>query len=147
MVGETCTGHSKTAVVKGESVFLTIRSKLRSVFSFIALLSSSIFFLISLRRYELGSCGVASLRYSSFLWLSPLSSWLVPDWFSSCYNHNLISWFCRVSSSMLAVSVWICRANVAESWKVLGFIWTCEWNGTMFSNLSTKISSPQTAPS
>ena len=99
------TRHFKTAVVKGESVFLTIRSKLRSVFSFIALLSSSISFLISQRRFEINSYGVVGRRRSSLLWLSPLSSRLVPDRFPSCCNYNLISWFCRVSSSTLAVSV------------------------------------------
>ena len=122
MVGETCTGHSKTAVVKGESVFLTIRSKLRSVFSLIAFLNSSISFRISLRRSELGSCQVAGRRCSSLLWLSPSSSQLVPDRFSSYCSHNLISWFCRLSSSMLTVSVWICKANVSKSWGVLDSI-------------------------
>ena len=34
------------------------------------------------------------------------------------------------------MSVWICRANVAESWGVLDFIWTLELNGTKLSNLS-----------
>ena len=43
-------GHSRTFAVKGEFVFLTIPSKFRSIFSFIAFLSSSISFLISLRR-------------------------------------------------------------------------------------------------
>ena len=133
-------------MVKGESVLLTIRSKLRSVFSLIALLNSSISFLISLRRFELGSYGVVGRRCSSLLWLSASSSWLVLDQFSSCCNRNLISWFFQVSSSMLAVSVWICRANAAKSWGVLGSIWTCELNGTTFSNLGTKISSPQTPP-
>ena len=108
-------GHSRIAMMKGEFVFLTIRSKLQYVFSLIALLSSSISFLISLRRSELGSCGVASRRCSSLLWLSPSSSQLVLDRSSSYCSHNLISWFCRVSSSTLFVSVRICRANAAES--------------------------------
>ena len=123
------TGHSKTTVVKGEFVLLTIRSKFRSICSFIVLLSSSISFLISLRRSKLGSCGVAGHWCSSLHWLSPSSSQLVPDRFSSCCSRNLISWFCRVSSSTLAVSV---------SWGVLGSIWTFELNGTTFSNLDTK---------
>ena len=42
------TGHSKTAVVKGESVALTILSRLQSIFSLMAFLNSSISFLISL---------------------------------------------------------------------------------------------------
>ena len=139
-------GHSKTVVVKGESILLTIQSKLRSIFSLIALFSSSISFLISLKRSKLGSYGVASHRCSSFLWLSPLSSQLVPDRFSSYCNRNLISWFYRVGSSTPTMNVWICRANAIESWGVLGSIWTCELNGTTFSNLGTKMSSPQTMP-
>ena len=114
-------GHSRIAMMKGEFVFLTIRSKLRYVFSLIAL-SSSISFLISLRRSELSSCGMAGRRCSSLLWLSPSSSRLVLDRSSSYCSHNLISWFCRVSSSTLSVSVRICRANVAESQGVLGSI-------------------------
>ena len=54
-------------MVNGESVLLTIQSKLQSVFSFIALLSSSISFLISLRRSTLGSCGLAGRRCLSLL--------------------------------------------------------------------------------
>ena len=52
------TGHSWTAMVNGESVFLTILSKLWSVFSLMAFLSSSISFLISRRRSEFISSGV-----------------------------------------------------------------------------------------
>ena len=44
------TGHSRTTAVKGESVALTGLSTLRSVFSLMALLNSSISFLISRRR-------------------------------------------------------------------------------------------------
>ena len=65
---------------------------------------------------------------------------------SSCCSCNLISWFCRVSSSTLAVSVWICRTNVAKSWRVLGSIWTCKLNGTTVSNLGTKISFSRMVP-
>ena len=78
------TGHSRTAAMKGESIVLTILSRLRSVFPLMAFLSSSISFLISRRRFELGPSGVASLQRSLLLWLSPLSSWLVLDWFSFC---------------------------------------------------------------
>ena len=51
-------GHSTTTTVKCESVLLTILSRLRSVLSLIAFLSSSISFLISLRRSELTPSGV-----------------------------------------------------------------------------------------
>ena len=139
-------GHSRTAVVKGESVFLTILSRLWFVFYLIALLSSSISFLISLRRSKLSPFGVTGLWRSFLLWLSPSSSRLVPNRFSSCCSYNLISWFCLVSSPTLAVSVWICRANAAKSWGMLDSIWTCELNGTTLSNLSTKMSFPQTMP-
>ena len=122
------TGHSRTTIVEGESILLTILSKLRFVFSCIALLNLSISFLISLGRSKLAPFGVASHRWSFLLWISPLSSWLVLDRLSSCYNRSLISWFCLMSSSMLAVSVWICRANAVESWGVLDCIWTFELN-------------------
>ena len=108
-------GHSRTAVVKGEFVLLTILSKLRSVFPLIALLISSISFLISRRRFELAPSRVTGRRRSFLLWLSPPSSRLVLEWLSSCCSRNLISWFYLVSSSTLAMSVWICRANAAES--------------------------------
>ena len=48
-------GHSRTFTMKGEFIFLTILSKFRSVFSFIAFLSSSISFLITLRRSKFAS--------------------------------------------------------------------------------------------
>ena len=48
-------GHSRTFVVKGESVLRTISSKFRSVFSLIMFLNSSISPLMSLRRSELAS--------------------------------------------------------------------------------------------
>ena len=72
-------GHSKIAIVNGEFVLLTILSRLRSIFSSIALLSSSISFLISLRRSNLAPSRVAGRRWSFLLWLSPLSSWLVQN--------------------------------------------------------------------
>ena len=84
-------GHSKTTVVKSESVLLTILSRLRSVFYLITLLNSSISFLISRKRSEFAPFGVATRRWSFLLWLSSLSSWLVPKWLPSCCNHNLIS--------------------------------------------------------
>ena len=110
------TGHSRTAVVNGESVVLTILSRPQSVFPLMAFLSSSISFLISQRRSELSPSRVAGLQWSLLLWLSLSSSWLVLDRFSSYWSRNLISWFCLLSSSTLAVSVWICRANAVESW-------------------------------
>ena len=140
------TGHSRTTIVEDESILLTILSKLRSVFSCIALLNLSISFLISLGRSKLAPFGVASHQLSFLLWISPLSSWLVLDRLSSCYNRSLISWFCLMSSSMLAVSVWICRANAVESWGVLDCIWTFKLNGTTLSNLSMKMLFPQTVP-
>ena len=48
-------GHSKIFVVKGESVVLTNPSKFLSVFSLIAFLSSSISFLMFLRRSKFTS--------------------------------------------------------------------------------------------
>ena len=114
-------GHSRTAVMKGESILLTILSRLWSVFSLIALLSSSISFLISQRRSELILSGVVARWQSLLLWLSPSSSWLVLERLSSCWSRSLISWFCLVSSSTLAVIVWICKANATESWGVFGF--------------------------
>ena len=135
------TGHSRTATINVESVVLTILSKLRSVFLLMAFLSSSISFLISRRRSEFGPSGVAGLRRSLLLWLYPSSSWLVLDQFSSCWRSSLISWFCLVSSSTLAVSVWICRANAVESWS--HSIWIRELMGTTLLNLSMNMSSPQ----
>ena len=55
------TGHSRTAVVNGESVALTSLSTFRSVFFFIALLNSSISFLISRKRFEFWSSGETGL--------------------------------------------------------------------------------------
>ena len=66
-------GHSWTAKVKGESVFLTILSKLWSIFPLIVFLSSSISFLISLRKSEFASSGMLV----RLLWLSPSSSLLI----------------------------------------------------------------------
>ena len=85
------TGHSRIAVVNGESVALTILSKLRSVFSLMVFLSSSISFLISRRRSEFCSFGEVGPRRSLLLWLSPSSSWLALDRFSSCWSRSLIS--------------------------------------------------------
>ena len=82
------TGHYRTAAIKGESVVLTILSRLQSVFPLMAFLSSSISFLISRKRSEFCSSGP---RWSLLLWLSPSSSWLTLDRFSSCWSHSLIS--------------------------------------------------------
>ena len=110
--------HSRTAMVKGEFVLQTILSRLRFVFSLITFLSSSFTFLISLRRFELAPSGVLGRLF----WLSLSSSRLVSMWLSSYCSHSLISWFCLVSSSTMATSVWICRANVAGSWLALDSI-------------------------
>ena len=104
-------GHSSTLVMKGESVLLTIPSKFRSVFSLITLFSSSISLLISLRRSEFASSGVFGRQWSFLLWLSSLSFQLVPERLSSYWSCNLISWFCLVHFSTLAMSVWIYRAS------------------------------------
>ena len=59
------TGHSKTAMVKGEFVVLTIPSRLQSIFPLMAFLSSSISFSISQRRSEFGSSRVVGPQQSS----------------------------------------------------------------------------------
>ena len=102
------TGHSRTAAVKGESVVLTSLSTLWSVFSLIALINLSISFLISRRRSEFYSSREIGLWQSLLLCLSPSSSKLPLDRFSSCWSRNFISWFCLVSSSTVAASAWIC---------------------------------------
>ena len=95
------TEHSRTAMVKGESLLLTILSKLQSVFSLIAFLNSSISFLISLRRSDLTPFGVLG----RFFWLFLSSSQLVSERLSSYCSCSLISWFCLVSFSTVAASV------------------------------------------
>ena len=143
-------GHSRTFVVKGEFVLLTIPPRFQSVFSLIVFLSSTISLLISLRRSKFASSEVFGRQWSSLLWLSPSSSRLVPvlvgERFSSCCNCNLISWFCLGSSSTLAMSVWICSASAVESCGVLDSIWTLGLNETTLSNRSMKLSFPQTMP-
>ena len=143
-------GHSRTFVVKGEFVLLTLPSRFRSIFSFITSLSLTISLLISLRMSKFASSEVFGRQWSSLLRISPSSSRLVPilvgERFSSCYNYNLISWFCQGRSSTLAVSVWICSASVAKSCGVLDSIWTLGLNGTTLSNRSMKLSFPQTMP-
>ena len=67
------TGHSSTAIGKGESVALTILSTLRCIFSFRAFLSSPISLLTSCSNSEFCSSGVAGLRWALLLWLSPSS--------------------------------------------------------------------------
>ena len=112
------TGHSRTAVVKGESVALTILSTLRSVFSFRAFLSSSISFLTSRSKSEFCSSEVVGLWWALLLWLSPSSSGLPLDSYWACWtcwSRNFISWFCLVSSSMVVARAWTCRAKAAES--------------------------------
>ena len=61
------TGHSRTAVVKGESIALTNLSRLQSVFSLMALLNSSISLLISQKRSEFCSSGEVGFRQSLLL--------------------------------------------------------------------------------
>ena len=134
------TGHSWMATVKGESVFLTILSKLWSIFPLMAFLNLSISFLISLRRSELASSGVLF----RLLLLSSSSSLLTSVQLSSCCNRYLISWFCLVSSSTVAASDWICRANAAGSGLALDSIWTCELIRT--DHLLSSNRSPQTVP-
>ena len=115
------TRHSSTAAVKGESVALTVLSMLQSVLPLMALLSSSISFLISQRRSEFCSSGVVGLWGVPLLWLSPFPSRLPLDRFSSCWacwtywSRSFISWFCLVSSSMVAAMAWTCWAKAAES--------------------------------
>ena len=117
------TGHSWTATVNGESVFLTILSKLWSVFSLMAFCNSSISFIISLRRSECFSSGVL-VRLPL---LSTPSSPLTFVCFYSCCSCCLISWFCLVSSSTMVASDWTCTASAARSWLVVDSIlerWT-----------------------
>ena len=133
-------GHSWTAKVKGESVFLTILSRLWSVFPLMAFLSSSISFLISLRRSELASSGVLG----RLLWLSPSSSLLVSGRLPSCCSRCIISWFYLVSSSTVAASEWICKASAAGSRLVLDSIRTyCwEWNCVLELGAQESLSVP-----
>ena len=122
------TRHSRTTVVKGESVALTILSTLRSVFSFRAFLSSSIYFLTSRSKSEFCSSEVVGLRWALLLWLSPSSYGLPLDsswacW--TCWSRNFISWFCLVSSSMVAARAWTYWVKAAESG--LDFIQNRSW--------------------
>ena len=128
------TGHSWTATVNGESIFLTILSKRWTVFPLIVFLNSSISFLISLRRSEFISFGVLV----RLLLLSTPSSPLTSVWLSSCCSRCLISWFCLVSYSTMVASDWICRANTAGSWLVVDSIWTFEVDGTVLYNYVSK---------
>ena len=109
------TRHSRIVVVNDEYVVLTILSKLWSVCPLMAFLSSSISFLISQRGFKWGSSGVVGLRRSLLLRLSPSSSWLALDQFSSYWSRSFISWFYLVSSSTMAVRTWTCWARAAES--------------------------------
>ena len=133
------TGHSWTAIVNGESVFLNVLSKLWSIFSLMAFLNSSISFLISLRRSEFVSSGVLE----RLLLLSTPSSPLTSIRLSSCCSHCLISWFCLVSSSTMAVSDWTCTASAAGSWLVVDSIWNVKLDGTMLYNYASKSNRPQ----
>ena len=125
-------------MVNGESVFLTILSKLWSVFSLMAFLNSSISLLISRRRSEFVSSGVL-VRLPL---LSTLSSPLTSVWFCSCCNRCLISWFCLVSSSTMAASDWNCTASTAGSWLVVDSIWNVELDGTVLYSYVSKSNRP-----
>ena len=118
--------------MNGESVLLTIPSKFFAVFPFIAFLISSIFFLILLRRSLLASADHSVLLEPYLPWLPSgsctsssflLFSILLGERFYSCCNCCLISWFCFVSSSTLAMRAWTCNARVADSGCALDSIW------------------------
>ena len=138
------TGHSRTTAVNGESVTLTNLSSLYSVFTLMALLNSSISFLISRRRSEFWSSGEMGLGRSLLLWLSPSSSGLPLDRFSSCWSRSFISWFCLVSSSTMAASAWICWARAVESW--LDSILNIEVDGNYSVESWCRKCSPKTTP-
>ena len=133
------TGHSWTATMNGESVFLTILSKLWSIFLLMAFLNSSISFLISLRRSKFVSSGVLVHLLLLSIPLSPLISVQL----SSCCSCYLISWFCWVNSSIVAASDWICRANAVRSWLVVDSILTFELDGTVLYNYVLKSNRPR----
>ena len=140
-------GHSRTVVVKGEFVALTILSTLWSIFSFRAFLSLSISLLTSHSNSEFCSFGVAGLWWALLLWLSPSSFGLPLDscwacW--TCWSRNFISWFCLVSSSMVATRAWTCWARPAESG--LDSIWNRNWWKLRFQMQIWKTRFPQTAP-
>ena len=128
------TGHSWTATVNGESIFLTILSKLRSVFSLMAFLNSFISFLISWRRSEF----VSSNMLAHLSLLSTPSFPLSSIWFCSCCSCCLISWFCLVSSSTMAASDWTCTASTAGSWLVVDSIWSVELDRTVLYSYASK---------
>ena len=132
------TGHSWTATVNGESVFLTILSKLWSVFPLMAFLNSSISFLISLRRSEFVSSGVLVRLLLLSTPSSPLTSVRLSSYCSRC----LISWFCLVSSSTMAASDWTCTASTAGSWLVVDSIWNVELDGTVLYSYASKSNRP-----
>ena len=132
------TGHFWTATMNGESVFLTILSKLWSVFSLMAFLNSSISFLISWRRSEFVSSGVLVCFPLLFTPSFSLSS----VWFCSCCSYYRISWFCLVSSSTMAASDWTCTASAARSWLVVDSIWNVELDGMVLYSCASKSNLP-----
>lgn len=79
-----------------------------------------------LRRSLLAPLEGSIFLEPSLLWLFSSSLFLLTSRFSSYCSCSLISWFFLVSSSILVVSVWICRANAAESWGALDSIWVLE---------------------
>ena len=118
--------------MNGESVFLTILSKLWSVFSLMAFLNSS----ISLRRSKFISSSVL-IRL-----LSTPSSSLTSVRLSSCCSRYLISWFCLVSSSTMAASDWTCTASAVGSWLVVDSIWNVELDGIVLYDYASKSNRP-----
>ena len=121
-------------MVNGGSVFLTILSKLWSVFSLMAFLNLSISFLISRRRSEFVSSGMLV----RLLLLSTPSFSSSSVWFCSCCSCCLVSWFRLVSSSTMAVSDWTCIASAAGSWLVVDSIWNVELDGTVLYSCASK---------
>ena len=125
-------GHSTTFFVKGELVLFTIQSRILVVFSFIAFFNSSISFLMLISKSSFALSNHSILLKPSlpslFSGSCTTSSFLLflihlDEWFSSCCSRCLISWFCLVNSSILAVSIWICKANATESCGMLDSIW------------------------
>ena len=125
-------GHSITFFMKGELVLFTIQSRILVVFSFIAFFNSSISFFMLLSRSSLALSDHSVLIEPSIpsLFSKACTSYsfllffiLLNEWFSSYCTRCLISWFCLVNSSILALSIWICKANATKSCGMLDSIW------------------------
>lgn len=110
-------GHSRTLVVKGESVILIMLSRFMGVFPFMALFTSSSSFLMFLIIWSLScvDCSVCSevslpLLFSGLLASSSLRLWLHRGrevLLPSRRTWHLKSSFCFISSCTLAVNTWI----------------------------------------